>query len=59
MISGLGQLYAGYAGEEKIDFFINAFSGSTLQGFDKLGMVNSFTIYLANQKPETIEKAIQ
>jgi len=58
MISGLGQLYAGYAGEEKIDFFINAFSGSTLQGFDRLGMVNSFTLYLANQTPSIIEKAI-
>lgn len=58
MVSGLGQLYAGYAGEEKIDFFINAFSGSTLQGFDRLGMVNSFTMYLTNQTPDIIEKAI-
>lgn len=58
MISGLGQLYAGYAGGEKIDFFINAFNGSILQGFDKLGMVNSFTVYLTNQSPEVVEKAI-
>lgn len=58
MVSGLGQLYAGYAGAEKIDFFINAFSGSTLQGFDRLGMVNSFTMYLTNQTPDVIEKAI-
>jgi len=58
LVTGLGQLYAGYAGAEKIDFFINAFSGSTLQGFDRLGMVNSFTMYLTNQTPDVIEKAI-
>ena len=58
MVSGLGQLYAGYAGADKIDFFINAFSGATLQGFDRLGMLNSFTMYLTNQTPDVIEKAI-
>ena len=58
MISGLGQLYAGYAGGDKIDFFNKAFNGGTLQGFDRLGMVNSFTMYLSNQTPDVIEKAI-
>lgn len=58
MMSGLGQLYSDHTDGEKIDFYINAFNGSTLQGFDRLGMVNSFTIYLTKQTPNIIEKAI-
>ncbi|MEJ6583353.1 MAG: M1 family metallopeptidase [Crocinitomicaceae bacterium] len=58
MISGLGQLYASFPESNKVDFFIKELNGATVQGFDKLGMLNSFTVYLTGQNPEVIEKAI-
>ena len=58
MISGLGQLYAGYAEADKIDFFIQSFDGNVVQGFDKLGLLNSLTVFLTNQTPSVIEKAV-
>ena len=58
MISGLGQLYASFPESNKVDFFIKELNGGTVQGFDKLGMLNSFTVYLTGQNPDVIEKAI-
>lgn len=58
MLSGLGQLYASFPESDKVDFFNRELTGSTVQGFDKLGMLNSFTVYLTNQEPSAIEKAI-
>ena len=58
MLSGLGQLYASYPDRDKVDFFNKALTGGTVQGFDKLGMLNSYTMYLSNQEPATIEDAV-
>lgn len=58
MISGLGQLYASFPECDKVDFFIEGLNGNTVQGFDKLGLLNSFTIYLSAQNPEVGEKAV-
>jgi aminopeptidase N len=57
MVSGIAQLYSGFAGAEKFDFFNEALTGPTVQGFDKLGVLNSMTVYLTRQDIEVIEKA--
>ena len=56
MIAGIAQLYAGHGGSDKFDFFKNALEGSTVQGFDKLGLLNSFTVYLIKQDAELLDK---
>ena len=57
MISGIAQLYAGIAGVDQFDFFNEALNGTTVQGFDKLGVLNSMTVYLTRQEIELIDKA--
>lgn len=57
MISGIAQLYGGFAGAEKYEFFENALRGNVLQGFSKLGVMSSFTYYLTRMEPEQLEKA--
>ncbi len=58
MISGIAQLYSTTAGPEKYDFMKEAVAGNVVQGFDKLGAMNAFTIYVADQEPEIAEKAL-
>ncbi len=58
MIAGVAQLYAAHADDAKFGFFQNAFDGGVVQGFDRLSLLSSFTYYIANQKLETIEKAL-
>jgi aminopeptidase N len=57
MLSGVAQLYASYGGPDKFDFIVSALEGNVVQGFDKLGLVNSFTFYLSKQEPELINRA--
>jgi hypothetical protein len=47
-----------HGGAEKIDFFVDALSGTTLQGWDRLGAINATTLYLANHDAEVAEKAL-
>lgn len=58
MMSGIAQLYAGYAGPEKYDFFANALNGNSLQGYDKLGVIGAFTGFVSRQDSEIYEKAL-
>jgi aminopeptidase N len=58
MVAGVAGLYAEYAGAEKYDFIASSLQGTVVQGFDKLGLLNSFTFYLTNQNAELIEKAL-
>lgn len=58
MVAGITNLYAASAGPEKYDYIANAVSGNVVQGFDKLGALNSFTSYLGKQEPELGEKAL-
>lgn len=58
MIAGIAQLYANNAGPEKYSFLEEAMNGNVVQGFDKLGVMNSFTMYLSGQEPEIVEKAL-
>lgn len=57
MVSGIAQLYSGFAGDDKFDFFNEALNGSTVQGFDKLGVLNSMTVYLTRQDIGVVNKA--
>ena len=57
MVSGVAQLYANYGGADKFDFITGALEGNIVQGFDKLGLLNSFTVYISKQEPELLEKA--
>ena len=47
MLFGILQLYAVHGSEEKVDFFVDALTGTTLQGWDRLGAINATTLYLA------------
>ncbi|MCH2229109.1 MAG: M1 family metallopeptidase [Crocinitomicaceae bacterium] len=57
MASGIAQLYAGYADENKFDFLHDALTGTTVQGFDKLGVLNSFTVFVTRQDDAILDKA--
>ena len=57
MLSGIAQLYGSYGSKEKFAFFENAMKGSVLQGFDQLGVMNSFTYFVSRLEPTEIEKA--
>lgn len=59
MIFGILQLYAAHGGEEKVDYFVEALSGTTLQGWDRLGAINATTLYITNHGPEVAEKALK
>ncbi|OFZ58633.1 MAG: hypothetical protein A3D92_15605 [Bacteroidetes bacterium RIFCSPHIGHO2_02_FULL_44_7] len=58
MIAGITSLYANNAGPEKYDFMQAAVTGNVVQGFDKLGALNSFTMYISGQEPELAGKAL-
>lgn len=58
MVAGIAQLYATNAGPEKYDYIAAAVNGNVVQGFDKLGALNSFTMYLGRNEPEMGEKAL-
>ena len=57
MLSGIGQLYSGFGGEDKVEFFENAFNGNVVQGFDRLGLLNSFTLFLTKREPAILKNA--
>lgn len=58
MLSGVGQLYAGFAGPEKFEFFETAFNGTVIQGFDKLGLMSSFTYFVSRHDASIMERAL-
>ena len=58
MISGIAQLYSANGGVDKYDFLEEAMTGNVVQGFDKLGAMNSFTMFVNAQEPEIAERAL-
>ena len=58
MLSGIAELYAGYGGTGEFDFFAECLAGNILHGFDKLGVLSSFTLYLTRHSPEFSDKAL-
>ncbi len=59
MMFGISQIYAGFGDSTKYDFFTNALNGNIVQGFDKLGLMSSFTYYLTRMESEYMGKAIE
>jgi aminopeptidase N len=58
MLSGIAELYAGYGGAGEFDFFVECLAGNILHGFDKLGVLSSFTLYLTHHNPDFSDKAL-
>jgi aminopeptidase N len=57
MLSEIGELYGGHAGPEKYDFFMNAINEGTVIGYDKLGLIGGFTVFVSKQEYEAYEKS--
>lgn len=58
MMFGISQIYAGFADSTKYSFFTSALEGNIVQGFDKLGLMSSFTYYLSRMEPEYAGNAV-
>ncbi|MDC3252706.1 M1 family metallopeptidase [Crocinitomicaceae bacterium] len=58
IVYGITQLYAVKGGPEKFDFIKSALNGKVVRGFDRLGVLNSLTIFLTRQDPQVAEKAL-
>tara|TARA_R110002072_G_scaffold302889_1_gene489483 strand:- start:3248 stop:5902 length:2655 start_codon:yes stop_codon:yes gene_type:complete len=59
MLGGIAQLYSTSSDTSKFTFFENAFNGNVVQGFDKLGLLNSMTIYLVNiEDPKILSRSV-
>jgi len=58
MLYGISKLYATHGTADKIDFFANAMDQSVLQGWDRLGVVNSLTLFVARQDAKTAKTAL-
>ena len=54
---GIAQIYGGHAGPEAFPFFERAIRGVVVQGFDEVGIMNSFTLYNTRQDVVTILQA--
>ncbi len=59
LIAGVAQLYAGHGTEEQYSFFENEFKQNTTKGFDRLGFLNSFTLYITKQDPVLLSKSVE
>ena len=57
LIAGIGQIYAGHGTQEQYSFFENEFIQNTTKGFDRLGLLNSFTLYITKQDPSLLLKS--
>lgn len=58
MLSGVAQLYAGHGGPEKYSFFENTLNGNVVQGFDKLGLMSSYTYFVSRSEADIMKKSI-
>ena len=58
MVAGVAQLYAAHGDETKFEFLKNTLNGTTVQGFDKLGVLNSLTYYLTRQDMKLLKDAL-
>lgn len=57
MMSGIAQLYAGYSGPEKHEFFERIMTGNVLKGYDELGVLGAYTGYVSRQDYDIYEKS--
>lgn len=58
IIVGIGEIYGEFATAEAYPFFEKALMGDKLKGFDQVGMLNSFTIFLTRQEIDLLEKSV-
>jgi len=58
LIAGIAQLYAGHGEEAQYSFFENEFKQNTTKGFDRLGFLNSFTLYITKQDSDLLLKSV-
>ncbi len=59
LVAGIAQLYAGHGTAEQYTFFENEFKQNNAQGFDRLGVLNSFTLYITKQNPSLVLKSAE
>jgi aminopeptidase N len=59
IVYGVTQLYAVKGGPEKFDFIKKALNGKVVRGFDRLGVLNSLTIFVTRQEPQVAEQALE
>jgi aminopeptidase N len=57
MITGVAQLYGGFGGKDVFPFFEKSLSGTILQGFDQLSVLNSMTYFVTRHDVEIAERA--
>lgn len=57
MITGVAQLYGGFGGKDVFVFFERSLTGTILQGFDQLSVLNSMTYFITRHDIEIAERA--
>jgi aminopeptidase N len=57
IIYGISQIYATHGGPDKFEFMKTALNGNVVGGFDKLGVMNSLTLFIARQDITMAEEA--
>lgn len=57
MITGVAQLYGGFGGKDVFPFFEKSLTGTLLQGFDQLSVLNSMTYFITRHDIEVAERA--
>ena len=57
IIYGISQIYATQGGPEKFAFMKSVLDGNVVGGFDKLGVMNSLTLFIARHDISMAEKA--
>lgn len=58
MLLGVASLYGTHGDATKFEFFQNALMGTKLSGFDQLGTMNTFTMFISKQEVELLEKSL-
>ncbi|NRA12096.1 MAG: M1 family metallopeptidase [Crocinitomicaceae bacterium] len=57
IIYGISQIYAAHGGPEKLAFMKKALEGDVVGGFDRLGVMNSLTIFIGRHDVSIAEQA--
>lgn len=55
---GVAMIYAKYGDADQISYYENLFKSNTVGGFDKLGVLNSLTVFAARQDPKIQKRAL-
>lgn len=58
MLVGIAGLYGSYGDVVQFDFFEKVLMGNTLAGFDQLGTMNTFSVFVGKQQVDLWERAL-